>query len=67
VGVEAEEMAVEDHADEDLIQSPCLIQEPWWYAEALDHLLMAVEPYEACSSSEGLGQPFCLEQKFQPS
>jgi hypothetical protein len=67
VGEVEEEMAVEDHADDDLIQNQCLIQEPWWYAEALDHLLMAVEPYEACSSSEGSGQPFCSQQKFQPS
>ena len=48
MGEGEEEMAGEDHADDDLIQSPCLTQEPWWYAEALDHLLMAVEPYEAC-------------------
>ena len=68
VGEGEEEMAVEDHDDDDLIQCLYLmIQEPWWHVEALDHLLMAVEPYEACSSAEGLQQPFCLQQKFQPS
>jgi hypothetical protein len=67
VVVEEEEKAVEDHDDDDPGQGLHLIQVLLQHAEALDHLLMAVEPYVAASFAEDLEQPFCLQQMLQPS